>query len=383
MPAPPPTRTTSPGPEQWISERATRFDSSGIRRMFRLAGQLRNPVNLSIGQPDFPVPPAVKEAMHRAIDGDRNGYTPTEGVPLLLEALQSRIDRHLKISGRRVMVTSGTSGAMNLAIMATVNPGDEVIYFDPWFVMYPALVEMSGGVSVPVATGPGFQIDLAAVEAAITPRTRMIIVNSPNNPTGVCADPDTLRDLAQLAQRHAILLVSDEIYSLFSYDQPHESPASFSDQVLVIDGFSKSWGMTGWRVGWAHGPAPVIEAMSQLQQFTFVCAPAPAQWAALAALETDMQPQIDQFRARRDRVVAALADDYELATPGGAFYVYPRLPWGSGEEFLEAAIARELLVIPGNVFSRDDSHFRISIAVDDAVLDQGIDRLIEIARNPA
>lgn len=365
-----------------IADRATRFDSSGIRRMFRLASQLKNPVNLSIGQPDFPVPGNVKQAMHEAIDADRNGYTPTEGIPPLLRRLERMIHEQLGPNDRQIMVTSGTSGGLNLALMATINPGDEVIFFDPWFVMYPALVEMAGGVSVPVRCGAGFQIDLAAVEAAITPRTRMILVNSPCNPTGVCADPETLRELALLAERHRVLLVSDEIYSLFVYDRPHESPARYSEQVLVIDGFSKSWGMTGWRVGWAHGPAPVIEAMSQMQQFTYVCAPAPAQWAALAAVDTGMQIQIDHFRQRRDRLVEALGNDFEIAPPSGAFYVYPRLPWGSGEEFLQACIERELLVIPGNIFSRDDTHFRISIAVDDAVLDRGIDRLLDLARHP-
>jgi len=367
----------------WIADRANRFDSSGIRRMFDLARQLKNPVNLSIGQPDFPVPDAVKEAMTRAIAENKNGYTSTEGIPPLIDRLQSRIDAQLGQSDRRVMVTSGTSGALSLALMAMVNPGDEVIFFDPWFVMYPALVEMTGGVCVPVPTTPGFQIDLNAVENAITAKTRVIIVNSPCNPSGACLDENILRGLAELAARHNVCLISDEIYSLFVYDEPHRSPAPFNDQVLVIDGFSKSWGMTGWRVGWAHGPSQIIDAMARIQQFTFVCAPAPAQWAALAALETGMQPQIDHFRQRRDRAIRALSPAYDIVTPGGAFYIYPRLPWGTGEQFMRAAIDRELLVIPGNIFSASDTHFRISIAVADEVLDRGIELLLDLAKSPA
>ncbi len=372
---------TSPTPDQWIARRAHRFDSSGIRRMFALAAKMKNPVNLSIGQPDFPVPDAVKQAMTHAVESDHNGYTPTEGIRPLVDRLQTGVTQQFGHADRRVMITSGTSGALNLAIMATVNPGDEVIFFDPWFVMYPALIEMAGGVAVPVRTTEDFQIDMAAVAEKISPRTRMIIVNSPCNPTGVCNDAQQLQQLAELARQHNICLVSDEIYSLFVYDRPHQSPAEFNDQVLVIDGFSKSWAMTGWRVGWAHGPAAIIDAMARMQQFTYVCAPAPAQWAALAALDTDMQPQIDHFRQRRDRIVGALSGAYEIASPGGAFYVYPKLPWGTGERFMQAAIERELLVIPGNIFSASDTHFRISIAVADEVLERGINILLELARH--
>jgi aspartate/methionine/tyrosine aminotransferase len=376
------TGTVSPtSAEHWIAERVRHFDSSGIRRMFDLARTLKNPVNLSIGQPDFPVPEPVKAAMERAVAENRNGYTPTEGIPPLIERLKANIDDQFCHADRQVLVTSGTSGALNLALQAIVNPGDEVIYFDPWFAMYPALVGLVGGVSVPVRLGAGFQIDLDAVAAAITPRTRMLIVNSPCNPTGICYPEDQLRGLAELCERHSICLVSDEIYSRFVFDGPHQSAARWNEQALVIDGFSKSWGMTGWRVGWIHGPAALIEAMKSLQQFTFVCAPAPAQWAAIAALDVDMQPQIDHFRQRRDRVVAALKDHYQLAVPGGAFYVFPRLPWGTGETFLRACIERELLVIPGKIFSAADTHFRLSIAVADAMLDRGVELLKELAHN--
>lgn len=367
--------------ERWIADRVRHFDSSGIRRMFDLARTLKNPVNLSIGQPDFPVPEPIKAAMERAVAENRNGYTPTEGIAPLIDRLQADIVTQFGHADRQVLVTSGTSGALNLALQAIVNPGDEVIYFDPWFAMYPALVALVGGVPTPVSAGPGFQIDLEAVAAAITPRTRMLIVNSPCNPTGICYPEDQLRGLAELCERHSICLVSDEIYSRFVYDSPHRSAARWNEQALVIDGFSKSWAMTGWRVGWIHGPAALIGAMKSLQQFTFVCAPAPAQWAALAALDVDMQPQIDHFRQRRDRVVKALSGHYELSSPGGAFYVFPRLPWGNGESFLRACIDRELLVIPGKIFSAADTHFRLSIAVADETLDRGMELLVDVAQN--
>lgn len=365
-----------------IADRAAHFDSSGFRRMFRLARELKNPVNLSIGQPDFPVPDAAKAALHRAVAENQNGYTPTEGIPPLVARLHQEIQARWPHPDRRVIVTSGTSGGLSLALLALVNPGDEVIYFDPCFSLYPAVVSMVGGVRVPVLLNDEFQIDPDSVAAAITPRTRVIICNSPCNPTGVCYPPDQLRALAELADRHDLCLVSDEIYSQFAFDGPHRSPAEFSDRVLVVDGFSKSAAMTGLRVGWAHGPAALVETMARMQQFTYVCAPAPAQWAALAAMDVDVAPHIATFRRRRDRVMDALTGHYEVVRPGGAFYVWIRLPWGTGEEFLQAAIARELLLIPGTTFGSRDTHFRISIAVDDATLDRGLDRLLEIARPP-
>jgi len=176
------------------------------------------------------------------------------------------------------------------------------------------------------------------------------------------------------------LLVSDEIYSQFNYDSPFVSPAEFNPQTLVIDGFSKTYGMTGWRVGYAHGPKEIIAQMIKLQQYTFVCAPQPFQWAAAAALEVDMSPHIADYRRKRDWLLGELAADYEIARPGGAFYIFPRAPWGTGSEFVARAIANELLIIPGNIFSKRDTHFRISYAASDATLARGAEVLKRVAR---
>ena len=172
----------------WIAARTLAFDSSGIRKVFDLAAKMSNPINLSIGQPDFAVPESVKEAAIAAIRADKNGYSVTQGVAQLREKLQERVDTELGHADRRVLVTSGTSGALVLAVLALVNPGDEVIVFDPYFVMYPALVGMVGGTCVFVDTYPNFRIDPARVAAAITPRTKLILLNSPANPTGAVAD---------------------------------------------------------------------------------------------------------------------------------------------------------------------------------------------------
>ncbi len=363
----------------WVADRMQYFDSSGIRKVFDLAASMTDPINLSIGQPDFPMPDAVKDAAARAIAENKNSYSPTQGVGALRDKLQERINHQYNHSTRQVFVTSGTSGGLVLAIMALVNPGDEVIMFDPYFVMYKSLVGLAGGKCVVIDTYPDFRIDLDKVADAITKRTKVILFNSPANPTGVTASDDEIRGLAPLASQRNIALVSDEIYSPFNHDAPFVSPARYNPQTLVIDGFSKSHAMTGWRIGFAHGPAEVITQMIKLQQYTFVCAPQPAQWAALAALDVDMRPHLDAYRAKRDRIVAGLAEHYELVKPGGAFYVFPKAPWGTGEQFVHKAIENKLLVIPGNIFSERDTHFRISYAASDETIDRGIEVLRRLA----
>jgi aspartate aminotransferase/aminotransferase len=264
-----------------------------------------------------------------------------------------------------------------------VNPGDEVIVFDPYFVMYPALVEMVGGRAVMIDTYPDFRIDPARVAAAITPRTKMILLNSPANPTGVVTGDAELKALSELAAKHNIAIVSDEIYREFCYDAPLVSAAKWNDQTIVVDGFSKTYGVTGWRLGFMHGPAAVIDKMTMLQQYTFVCAPHPLQWAAVAALDVDMSEYIATYRRKRDRVVGGLSEaGYKLVRPGGAFYVFPEVPQSTagrssgtretGSEFVGRAIEKELLIIPGGIFSGRDTHFRISYAASDATIERGL-----------
>ena len=363
-----------------ISKRAGAFDSSGIRKVFDLAARLEDPVNLSIGQPDFEMPPAAREAAKAAIDAGRNGYTPTQGIAALRERLENEVRRELGQPDRRLCVTSGSSGALVLALMSLVDPGDEVIIFEPAFVMYRPLVEFLGGRCVAIDTSPTFQIDLDQVAAAITPATRVILLNTPANPTGVVALADTVRDLARLAEERGVTLISDELYRSYCYDAPFASPALHSESVVVIDGFSKSHAMTGWRVGWVHGPKPVVDACTMLQQYTFVCAPQVGQWAAIAAIDCPMDLPLAECRRKRDKLMAGLQDHYRFVQPGGAFYLYPEAPGGSGKAFAERAVEREkLLVVPGSVFGRADSHFRIAYTVSDSMLDRGIAALQRLA----
>ena len=366
--------------QRWISQRSESFDSSGIRKVFDLAAKLENPINLSIGQPDFDVPEAVQQAAIEAITSGKNGYTPTQGLPVLRDKLQTEIDERYGHDDRQVSVTSGTSGGLVMALFALVNPGEEVIVFDPYFVMYEPLVNMVGGKCVLIDTYPDFRMDVAKVEAAITPRTKLIMANSPTNPTGMVASAEDQKQLAELAARHNIVLLSDEIYRHFCYDDPFSSPAEYNENTLVLDGFSKSHAMTGWRLGFAHGPREIIETMIKLQQYTFVCAPQPAQWAGAVAMDVDVSPQMADYRRKRDRLLSGLSGHYEIIKPGGAFYAFPKVPAGeTAGDFVARAIDRGLLIIPGNIFSRRDTHFRISYAADDAVIDRGIEVLQELA----
>ena len=366
----------------WSAERTKAVDSSGIRKVFDLASQMTDPINLSIGQPDFDVPEPVRAAYVDAVQSGKNSYALTQGMPVLREKLQAQLDREFQHSDRRVFVASGTSGGLVLAMLSLVNPGDEVIVFDPYFVMYPSLVKLVGGTPVILNTYPDFRIDMNRVADAITPRTKLILLNSPANPTGVTATPEEVRELAELARARNIALISDEIYRQFCYDGEFHSPAAHNDQTIVIDGFSKSHAMTGWRLGFVHGPSEVINTMIKLQQYTFVCAPQPAQWAGAVALDVDVSGYVDAYRKKRDMIVAGLADKFEVVTPGGAFYVFPKTPWGTGTEFVTKAIESNLLIIPGNIFSRQDTHFRISYAADDKVIERGIDVLRKLSSSP-
>lgn len=361
--------------DSWIAQRTHAFDSSGIRKVFDLASQMKDPVNLSIGQPDFDVPAEVRAACVEAIESGKNGYALTQGMPVLREKLQADVDQQYGHADRCAFVCSGTSGGLMLTMLSLVNPGDEVIVFDPYFVMYEPLTRLVGGVPVSIDTHPDFRIDLNRVADAITAKTKMILINSPANPTGVTATEAELRGLAELAAKHDIALVSDEIYRQFCYDEPFVSPAQFNENTIVIDGFSKSYAMTGWRVGFVHGPSAIIETMIKLQQYSFVCAPQPAQWAAASALDVNIRGHMDEYRRKRDLLLAGLESHYEVVKPGGAFYVYPKAPSGTGTEFVSRAIENNLLIIPGSIFSHRDTHFRISYAAPDETIERGIEIL--------
>lgn len=368
--------------DKWLADRTRLFDASGIRKVFDLAAKLDHPVNLSIGQPDFDTPETARQAAIEAISTKKNGYTPTQGAAQLRTKIQAQVDAQYGAGLREVFISSGTSGGLFLALMTLVNPGDEVIIFDPFFVMYDALVRMLGAKPVYISTYPDFQIDVNKVAAAITDKTKLILFNSPCNPTGTVASESVVRDLVALAEEKEVALVSDEIYKFFCYDGEFTSPAKFSKNVIVLDGFSKCYGMPGWRIGFVHGPHEIMQQMLKFQQYTFVCAPSVLQLGSISAMGTDMTPYLNAYRHKRDLVYEGLKDYYEIEKSGGAFYSFPKAPGKSASEFVTRVIQEhQLLVIPGNVFSSKDTNFRISFAADDAVIEQGVEILRKVAKS--
>ena len=366
--------------DRWIADRMQKIDASGIRKVFDLAANMVNPVNLSIGQPHFDTPEPIKEALQQAVRDGKNAYSQTQGIKPLLQQIQSAVDAEYHHADRQTFITSGNSGGLMLTLMTLLNPGDEVIVFDPYFVMYKHLTTLAGGIVRSISTYPDFRIPLDRVRAAINDKTKLILLNSPCNPTGHVASEEEVRGLAELAKEHDVALLSDEIYRVFCDPGTFVSPAKFNDQTIVIDGFSKSHSMTGWRIGWCHGPEHLLQQMIKLQQFTFVCAPHPVQWAACTAWNYDVQDRAADYRRKRDLLRKELEQDFEIEGAAGAFYMFPRAPWGTGTEFVKRAIDHELLIIPGNVFSEQDTHFRISYAAPDETLLKGAEILRRIAR---
>ncbi len=363
-----------------IARRMEHIDASGIRKVFDKAAQLEDPINLSIGQPDFSVPEPVKEAAIDAIRNDFNRYTVTQGIPELHDAIRAHLKRVKSCEPEALLVTSGVSGGLLLAFLVLVDPGDEVAFPDPYFVMYKHLVRLAGGVPRYIDTYPDFRLRRDAINAALSPKTKLIVINSPANPTGAVYSSEELELVAEIAAERGLLVISDEIYDLFSYDGPCPSMAPLYDKTLLLGGFSKSHAMTGWRLGYAAGPAEVVSQMTKLQQFSFVCAPSFAQKAGVEALGVSTQAGVDEYGTKLDAVCDGLKDFFEFTRPGGAFYVFPKAPWGTGTEFCEAAIENNLLIIPGNVFSERDTHFRIAYAASMETIERGLEVLNRLAR---
>jgi aspartate aminotransferase/aminotransferase len=252
--------------------------------------------------------------------------------------------------------------------------------------MYKHLLTIAGGKSVMVDSYPDFRFHADRVEKAITPRTKLLILNSPSNPTGVVMTQQEVDAAVEIARKHDLLLISDEIYEPFLYsglstqDSALPSPAKTYDKTIILRGFSKSHAMTGWRLGYAAGPEPIISQMTKLQQYTFVCAPSPLQYAALKAIDVPMDAARNAYQKKRDIVFEALSKKFELVKPEGAFYIFPKAPKGlAATDFVAKAIENNVLIIPGNVFSERDTHFRISYATTDEKLQQGCEILSRLA----
>ncbi|MDZ7339600.1 MAG: aminotransferase class I/II-fold pyridoxal phosphate-dependent enzyme, partial [candidate division KSB1 bacterium] len=345
-----------------------RVHPSGIRKIFEIACSQPGLINLSIGEPDFDVPLPVKKEAIKWINRGYNKYTPTRGIPELREKVRSVLSAR-GVEAEEVLITTGATGGLLLAMMALVDEGDEVLIPDPYFVAYCNVVRLLGATPRLVDTYPDFRLRESAFTAHISERTKAIIVNTPHNPTGVVYTREELELVARIARTHGLAVVSDEVYDRFVYGETRfTSMAEVLPDAIVVNGFSKTGGMTGWRVGYAIGPGPVIEAMAMFQQYSYVCANSAAQKAALVALDVDLSEHVQRCQRKRDLAYEELRKHFWVQRPDGAFYIFPQAPDGDGDAFVHRAIEQGVLVVPGGEFSARRTHFRVSFAVPEEAL---------------
>ncbi len=362
----------------WISDRLKNIKPSGVRRIFDLARQMKDPINLSIGEPDFDIPEPLKEEGIEWIRRGFNKYTPTQGIPELRE----KIAEHLRKKGvlfEEVMVTAGVTGGLLLASLALINPGDEVLIPDPFFVMYEYQVLLMGGTPVFIDTYPDFRLREEEIRKRITEKTKLMIINSPNNPTGAIYPLEDLKRVVEIARERNLLLFSDDIYDNFVYDHlTCPTVGQLYEKTLTFGGFSKGWAMTGWRLGYVAGPREIIQQMITLQQYTFSSVNSFAQKAAIKALDFNVDSYIQGYQRKRDLIYEGLREKFNVQKPQGAFYIFPEVPGGDGEAFVEKAIQNNLFIVPGSVFSKRNTHVRISFAASEETLLRGIEVLNRI-----
>lgn len=348
-----------------FSENVARIDTSGIRKIFEAAGS--NAINLGLGQPDFDTPEHIKKAAIQAINDGFTGYTVGSGIPELREALSLKFEQenNFSVSPQEIIVTSGASEALAMALAALLSPGDEVLISNPGFVSYNALTEILNGKAVSVPLADDLTMKPEAVLEKLSPKTKAIILNSPSNPTGAVSSREDIKGLAEIAEDHNITLISDEVYEYFIYEGEHVSPASFSDNVITVNATSKSYAMTGWRLGYVAARQEYIGQMLKVHQYIQACANSIAQKAAYAAVtgpKDSVYTMREEFQKRRDVLVKGLKDlGMECALPKGAFYVFPKVK--NAEEVAAKMISNGIIVVPGTSFgSEGEGYIRMSYA---------------------
>lgn len=360
-----------------LTEKVVNIKPSGIRRFFDIANEMDNVISLGVGEPDFKTPWAIRHAGITSLEKGYTWYTANAGLMELRVEITNYLKRrfHLEYNAKdEVMVTVGGSEAIDILIRACVNPGDEVLIPEPCFVCYSPITTLVGGVPVPIETKAenGFRLTAKALKEKITPKTKLLIFPFPNNPTGAVMRKEHLEEIAEVLRDTNVLVLSDEIYSELTYgSEPHVSIASIPDmqeRTIVVNGFSKAFAMTGWRLGYACGPAPIIKQMTKIHQFAIMSAPTTSQYAAVEAMrncDNEIEKMKDEYDMRRHLIVSELNRmGLTCFNPEGAFYVFPCIKSTglSSEEFCEKLLyAQHVAVVPGNAFGDSGEGFvRIS-----------------------
>ena len=370
---------------------------SGIRDFFEIVQSMKEVISLGIGEPDFVTPWHIREAAVYSLEKGKTGYTSNLGSPRLRRSIAAYVEKHCSVDYNphdEIIVTVGVSEAIDLALRALLNPGDEVLYHEPCYVSYSPSILLAGG--VPVAVAPRaddeFSLKAADLEKAVTKRTRVLMLNFPTNPTGAVMPLEELKKIAAFALKHDLVVLTDEIYSELTYDEvPHHSIAALpgmKERTLFLHGFSKAFAMTGWRIGYACGPADIIEAMMKIHQYSILCAPIMGQEAATEALERgarSVERMREEYRLRRNYIVSSLNEaGIPCHLPKGSFYVFPDIR-GTGlssKDFsLKLLETHKVAVVPGTAFGPSgEGYVRCSYATSMDQIKIACERIMQFVR---
>jgi aminotransferase len=357
--------TTSFQAEKFIATNVAAIPRSGIRDFFDIVQGMKDVISLGVGEPDFVTPWHIREAAIYALERGRTSYTSNLGLPKLRAAIATSLQRNFKVSydpKRQILIAVGVSEAMDIAFRAIINPGDEILYHEPCYVSYSPGIAMAHGVPVAVSCSAanGFAVTAEAIEKAITPRSKALVLNFPTNPTGGTMTRPELEKIAALVQRHNLLVITDEIYSELTFEGEHVSIASLPgmiERTIFLHGFSKAYAMTGFRIGYACGPVELIEAMMRIHQYSMLCASIISQEAALEAIEhgePDTMEMREQYRLRRNFIVHALNEiGLTCQLPRGSFYAFPCIQSTglSSKDFAVRLLQEEKVAcVPGGAF---------------------------------
>ncbi len=380
-----------------IADHVRNIPRSGIRDFFEIVQSMKDVISLGIGEPDFVTPWHIREAAVYSLEKGKTGYTSNLGSPRLRRSIAAYVEKHFSVSYNphdEIIVTVGVSEAIDLALRALLNPGDEVLYHEPCYVSYGPSIRLAGGVPVPVATRgeDEFSLRAADLEKALTKKTRVLMLNFPTNPTGAVMPLEELKKVAAFAAKHDLVVLTDEIYSELTYDElPHHSIAALpgmKERTVFLHGFSKAFAMTGWRIGYACGPADIIEAMMKIHQYSMLCAPIMAQEAAVEALERgtrSMERMREEYRLRRNFIVSSLNEaGIPCHLPKGAFYVFPDIR-GTGltsREFsLKLLETKNVAVVPGTAFGTcGEGYVRCSYATAMDQIKIAVERIADFVK---
>ena len=390
--------TTRRAPADFLNDRVRDIPPSGIRRFFDMLAEMKDVISLTIGEPDFTTPEPITRAAIESLEAGETHYTANGGMIELRELIAANLrDRYGVDYDPRteLIITVGASEGVDASLRATINDGDEVIYHEPCFVAYAPCIQLAGGVAVPVSTtdATDFRVTADMIEDAVTPRTKAIFLGYPNNPTGAVLDRADLEAIARVADRHDLLVYTDEIYDRLVYgDHEHTAFSSLPgmrERTILLGGFSKSYAMTGWRIGYVAAAAPIMDGIAKVHQYGIMCAPTPAQFAAIEAMKNG-EPHLQAMRAEYDRRRRYITDRFNAIgmscfEPKGAFYCFPHVTECTGLD--ETTFAEKLLeeervgVVPGTAFGPSGAgHVRVCYATAYEEIVEAMDRIERFAQ---